>query len=139
MNRRINQLFNRLSEKPKTLFLVDSFGALLTAFLLFVVIRKLNPYVGMPTTVLTYLAATAGLFCIYSFTCFLFLKRRWTLFIRIIGVANLFYCVLTIGLLIKYYHLLTILGTSYFLLEITIIALLSYVELKVASEIKRIP
>ena len=132
MNSIINNLINHLSEKPKTLFLIDSLGAFLTAFFLFVVMRSLNVYFGMPKIVLTYLSAIAGLFCIYSISCFLFLKERWTLFIRIIAVANFLYCVVTLGLLIKYYSLLTILGTTYFLTEIIIIASLGFVELKVA-------
>ena len=109
----------------------------MTAFFLFIIMRQLNQYFGMPKTVLTNLSVIASLFCIYSTTCFLFLKGRWTLFIRIIGVANLLYCVLTIGLVIKYYSLLTIIGTIYFLIEIVIICGLSYVELKVATEIKK--
>lgn len=132
MNSIINNLINHLSEKPKTLFLIDSVGAFLTAFFLFAVMRSLNVYFGMPKIVLIYLSAIAGLFCIYSFSCFLFLKERWTLFINIIAVANFLYCVVTLGLLIKYYSFLTILGTTYFLTEIIIIALLGFVELKVA-------
>ena len=137
MNRIINKLINYLAEKQKTLFLIDSLGAFLTSFFLFVIMRQFNEYFGMPKTVLTYLFEIAICFCIYSTICFLFLKRRWTLFIRIIGIANLLYCALTIGLLIKYYPLLTIIGTIYFLIEIVIICGLSYVELNVATEIKK--
>jgi len=139
MNRNIEELIDQLSKKPKTLFLIDSLGAFFTSFFLFVVMRNLNQYFGMSTTAITYLAITASLFCIYSATCFLFLKERWTLYIKIIGIANLLYCGLTIGLMITYYSSLTILGTTYFLLEILIICRLSYVELKVAREIKNAP
>ena len=137
MNRIINNLINHLAEKQKRLFLIDSLGAILTAFFLFVIMRQFNGYFGMPKTVLTYLSLIAICFCIYSTTCFLFLKGRWTPFIRLIGIANLLYCALTIGLLIKYYSLLTIIGITYFLIEIIIIYVLSYVELRVATEIKK--
>lgn len=137
MNKLMINLINHLSKKQNTLFLIDSLGAFLTALFLFIIMQQLNQYFGMPKTVLTNLSVIAGLFCIYSTACFLFLKGRWTLYIRIIGVANLLYCVLTIGLLIKYYSLLTIIGTIYFLIEIVIICGLSYVELKVAAEIKK--
>jgi hypothetical protein len=137
MNRIINNLINHLAEKQKTLFLIDSLGAILTAFFLFVIMRQFNGYFGMPKTVLTYLSLIAICFCIYSTTCFLFLKGRWTPFIRLIGIANLLYCALTIRLLIKNYSLLTIIGTTYFLIEIIIICVLSYVELRVATEIKK--
>ena len=137
MNRIINKLINHLIEKPKTLFLIDSLGAIVTGFILFVIMRQLIEYIGMPKIVLTYLSFIAIFFCIYSTACFLFLKERWTPFIRLIGIANLLYCALTIGLLIKYYSLLTIIGTIYFLIEIVIICGLSYVELNVATEIKK--
>ena len=137
MNRIINKLINHLIEKPKTLFLIDSLGAVLTGFILFVIMRQLNEYIGMPKTVLTYLSFIAICFCIYSTACFLFLKERWTPFIRLIGVANLLYCALTVGLLIKYHSLLTIIGTICFLIEIVIICGLSYLELNVATEIKK--
>ena len=137
MNRIINKLINHLIEKPKTLFLIDSLGAVLTGFILFVIMRQLNEYIGMPKTVLNYLSFIAICFCIYSTACFLFLKERWTPFIRLIGVANLLYCALTVGLLIKYHSLLTIIGTICFLIEIVIICGLSYLELNVATEIKK--
>ena len=137
MNRIINKLINHLIEKPKTLFLIDSLGAIVTGFILFVIMRQLNEYIGLPKMVLTYLSFIAICFCIYSTACFLFLKERWTPFIRLIGIANLLYCALTIGLLIKYYSLLRIIGTIYFLIEIVIICGLSYIELNVATEIKK--
>ncbi|MNK23523.1 hypothetical protein D3C87_418170 [compost metagenome] len=135
---KINKLINNLSEKQRRLFLIDSFGAFLTAFFLFVVIRNLDRYFGMPKDVLTYLSVTASLLCMYSITCYLSLKQNWTIFMRIIGVANLLYCLLIFGLLIKYFSFLTILGTTYFLLEIIIIAFLGLVELKAATAIKNI-
>lgn len=136
MNSIINKLINHLAEKRRTLFLIDSLGAALTAFFLFVIMRQFNEYFGMPTTALTYLFVIAICFSIYSAVCFLFLKGCWTPFIRIIGVANLLYCALTIGLLIKYYPLLTIIEATYFLVEIVIICGLSYIELKVSSRNK---
>jgi hypothetical protein len=105
---------------------------MMTAFFLFVIMRQFNEYFGMPKTELTYLSAIAICFCFYSTACFLFLKGRWTPFIRLIGIANLLYCVLSIGLLIKYYPSLTIIGTTYFLIEIVIVFGLSYIELNVA-------
>lgn len=91
----------------------------------------------MPEEVLNYLSFTAICFGTYSAACFLFLKQRWTPFIRLIGVANLLYCVFTIALLIQYYSLLTLLGILYFLIEMVIICVLGYVELNVARKIKK--
>jgi len=132
----IEKLIKYFIEKQKTLFLIDSVGAFMTAFSLFVVMRQFNEYFGMPKNELTYLSVIAICLCIYSVTCFLFIKGDFTPFIRFIGVANLIYCALIIGLLIKYYPSLTIIGTIYFLSEIVIICILSYIELNVAKRNK---
>jgi hypothetical protein len=59
-----------------------------------------------------------------------------TPFIRFIGIANFIYCALAIGLLIKYYPLLTILGTTSFMIEVVIICGLSFVELNAETRNK---
>jgi hypothetical protein len=91
----------------------------------------------MPKTTLTYLSAIAACFCFYSAICFLILKENWIPFIRLISIANLLYCVLTMGLLITYYTQLTTLGSAYFLAEITLICVLVCIELTVARKIKK--
>lgn len=127
----MERLIKNFAEKQKKLLLIDSIGALMTAFFQFVIVRQFNEYFGMPKRESTYLSVIAVCFCIYSAACFLFLKGSLMPFIRVIGIANLLYCALTIGLLIKCYPLLTITGTTYFLSEIVIICVLSYVELTV--------
>lgn len=131
----IKKLITHLTQNPRTLFLIDSSGALLSAFFLFVVLKNLNAYFGTPETVLNYLSAIAACFCVYSATCFLLLKGNWTLFIRVIGIANLLYCILTLSLLIIYFPLHTYLGIIYFLAEIAVIGVLVYIELNVAAAI----
>jgi len=133
----MQKLIKYFAEKQKTLFLIDSIGALITAFSLFVVMRTFNAYFGMPEKELTYLSIIAVCFGIYSAFCFLFLKRELSPFIKLIGFANLFYCALTFGLIIKHYSSLTLMGIAYFLIEIIIIWALSYVELNVAKEINK--
>lgn len=133
MQRVIKNLLNHLSEKPRTIFLIDSLGAILTTFSLFLIKWYFNHYFRIPNTALTYLSIIASVFCIYSISCFLFLKEHWAFFIRIISFANLFYGFLILGLLIKYDHLLTTVGALYFLIEIVIICILSCLELKIAK------
>lgn len=135
-NRIMKKLTKYFTEKQKTIFLIDSLGAFMTAFFLFVIMRHLSGYFGMPQKELLYLFVLAISFCIYSAACFLFLKGGLTAFIRFIAIANLLYCAFTTGLLIKYHHLLTIIGTIYFLIEIVIICGLSYMEFSVAKRIK---
>jgi len=83
------------------------------------------------------LSAIAACLCIYSITCFFFLKTNWTPFIMTISFANLLYCILTMGFLIIYYPLFTIVGVTYFLVEITIIVGFAYIEFNVATATKK--
>lgn len=106
----------------------------MTAFSLFVIVRPFNAYFGLPKPVLTSLSGIAICLFIYSAACYVWLKGDLKPYLRFVGIANLSYCALTIGLLIHYSSLLTILGIAYFLVEIVIICALSYVELKVATK-----
>lgn len=120
-----------------TLFLVDSIGAFMTAFSLFFVMRHFDEYFKMPEIELTYLSAIALSYSIYSGGCYLFLQRGLMSFMKFIGFANLVYCALTLGLLIKYYTLLTKIDVTYFTTEIAIVCALGYLELSVANSNKQ--
>lgn len=130
----MNALLERLKLKPTTLFLIDSLGAFVTAFFLFAILRTFHQYVGMPPSTLTYLAIIAIIFCLYSITCFFFLNDHWQPFLRAISIANLFYCCLTLILVISYYQSITILGVAYFLGEIMVVGALVFIELKILNE-----
>lgn len=123
-------IIDQFKLKPKILFLIDGLGALLTAFFLFVILRTFNEYFGMPQTTLTYLSLIAVIFCLYSITCFFLLSDNWKPFLRVISIANLLYCILTLGLVIYNYQSVTLLGITYFLAEIIVICGLVFVELK---------
>jgi hypothetical protein len=121
----------------KKLFLIDGLGAFLTAFFLFVILRTFNEYIGMPKSILTLLSIIALVFGVYSFSCFFFLNKNRKPFLLTICIANILYCCLTLGLIIYYFPQLTILGITYFLLEIIVIGVLVYYEinvLKIASD-----
>lgn len=124
------------SKKPRALFLVDGLGAAWTSLSLFFVVGQYEPYFGMPIHILTYLSVLGLVYCIYSMSCFFFLKSYWTPCLRIIGMSNLLYCMVTMTLLYAYYHVLTPLGLAYFSGEILIIVSLVYIELRVASMLR---
>jgi hypothetical protein len=121
------------NEKPKTLFLIDGVGALMTALSLIVIVREFIEYFGMSKNEVNYLSLLAFCFCMYSAICYMFLKSNFLPFIRFVGIANSSYCALIIGLMIRYKSSITVIGIIYFLVEIIIICCLSYVELKVAN------
>lgn len=133
----ISEIFKQLEQKPKTLFLVDGLGAMITSFFLLVILINFNKYFGMPKTALSYLSTIAAFLCIYSTICFFFLKDNWNFHIRIISIANLLYCFLTIGFIIFNFATLTIIGTTYFLVEIIVIGGLVYIKFHVAIATKK--
>ena len=119
--------------KPRTLFLIDGSGALVTLISL-LAIRQWNEFFGMPAHTLVYLAVVAGGFSVYSLSCFLKFSEHWPLFLRAIAVANTCYCLATVTLLILHFEKLTSLGAAYFIGEIIIILALVFVEFKTASQ-----
>jgi hypothetical protein len=119
--------------KPKTLFLVDALGALLTAFFLTAMTSFFHGYIGMSQTILTTLAVIAFTFCIYSMSCFVFIKRNWQPFFKAIIISNILYCCATVACIIYSYQQLTFLGVIYFVLEIIVILVLLGIEIKAAG------
>jgi hypothetical protein len=133
----MQRFINKLVLNPKRLFFIDSLGAFLTALLLFAILRTFNEYFGMPKTTLSILIIIALIFCVYSLCCLFLVKKNWHLFLRAIIIANLLYSCLTLGLVIYNYPRLTILGVSYFLLEIVVVCGLVFLEINVLTTSKR--
>ena len=129
-------IIKKFTKSPRTFFLMDSLGALVTAFFIFAILRTFKEYVEMPQKVLTILSIIAVMFSLYSITCYFLLTKNWQLFLRTISIANLLYCFLTMGLVIYYYQSLTILGLTYFLIEMVVFGGLIFVELKVSGKCK---
>ncbi|MBL7706722.1 MAG: hypothetical protein JNM21_14345 [Taibaiella sp.] len=126
-----------LAKRTRVLFLMDAFGALITAFMLGIIWYNCCPWTGMPPGVLRKLALIALLLCSYSGVCALLLKKRRSSFIKGMAIANLLYCILTSVLLVIYYTELTILGIIYFVAELLVITLLVWLEYKVAVAIDK--
>lgn len=115
---------------PKRIFVLDGLGAWVSANLFFWVLAPFSRYVGMPSNVLYVLAAIAfGLF-IYSAACINLVKTSWKFSVGFLRVLNIAYSLVSIGLIIKYASRLTTLGWTYFILELTIIGVLIWIEYK---------
>lgn len=128
------KILDRLSLNPKNLFLIDGLGALLTTFLIGIVLRMFEYAFGMPSKFLTILSILACTFAVYSMRCYFLIGKNWRTYLKIIAVANLMYCLLTAVLVMLLYQQITILGIIYFIGEILIILGLVYVELSVSSK-----
>ena len=127
MKKRINPPILQTIQ-PKKLFLIDSIGALLSAFFLGVVLVRWESHIGMPAHILYTLATIALLFSLHSLYCFLRYGDHWKQRLKIVAIANLLYCSLTLALVIYFYHPLTILGVVYFIVEIIVVVMLSFID-----------
>ncbi|MFK7771537.1 MAG: hypothetical protein AB8F94_05325 [Saprospiraceae bacterium] len=130
--KQLESLIKQMASNPKVIFLIDGFGALLSVFLLGVVLVRLESLIGMPQQTLFFLAGIAVFFTIYSFFCAFRIKKNWRVFLKIIASFNLSYCILTFSLLLFHQDHITNIGNVYFLLEILTIASLALFEFKVA-------
>ncbi len=112
----------------KTIFLIDGLGAFVSASALMLVQWKFHQNFGMPLHILSILYFIAFVFSIYSISCFLFSDKNRLLFLKIIVVANLMYCCLTVGLVIYHHAKITTWGLAYFITEVAVIIGLVLIE-----------
>lgn len=127
------ETLHSLTSNPKKLFLFDGIGAVISAIFLGIVLVKLEVYFGMPKTVLYMLASLACTYALYSLSCSLFFPSSWRPLLKAIALANLLHCGLTLGLVVSFYQKLTVLGLTYFLLEMVIVVGLVVLERKASS------
>lgn len=122
-------MLQKFLKKPKNIFLLDSFGALLTTLLLYFVLRNFNDFFGLSKNVFKYLSIIAFALFIYSINCYFFVKQNWKLFLKIICIANILYCLLTLGFIIYCYKNISAFGIIYFLGEIIVISGIVFLEI----------
>ena len=118
---------------PYSLFRLDAFGAILTAFMHGFLLIRFKEFFGMPEDWLFYLAIAACCFAIYSTLCSIIKPKHWRPFLRIIASANISFCFITAYLIFRYFTDLTKFGILYFLVEIIVVVFLSLFELRKAA------
>jgi len=114
----------------KKLFLLDGIGAIISAFLLGIVLVKLEHLFGIPKSALYVLAALPCLFAIYDFYCYFKVEKYLGKYLKAIAIVNLLYCILSIGFALYHFQEITYLGWSYIIVEIIIVVALAIIELK---------
>lgn len=118
---------------PNKLFQIDGIGAIISAFLLGVVLVKFESLFGIPKATLFFLAALPCLFAIYDLYYCLNIDQQSGKALKRIAIVNLIYCCLSVGLAFFHWEHITVLGWGYILVEIVIVCLLVAVELRVAK------
>lgn len=121
--------FNNLLKNPKKVFLIDALGALISLFSFWCILYPLETYFGIPTSVLLVLSIIAIFLFLYSFSCYKLIKKHWKPYLKIIIILNSLYILFSIGLIFYHFKQLTFLGVSYFVIEITVIIVVLFVEI----------
>jgi hypothetical protein len=120
-------------KRIKLLFLIDGMGALLSAFLLGVVLVIFQPLFGIPVSTLYFLAALPCVFAAYDFYCYFGVKKGLGQSLKVIATANLLYCLLSLGFAFYHAESLTVLGWVYIVVEVLIVVTLALVEWKIGK------
>ena len=131
---KFEDLITKAELNPKKLFLIDGFGAILSAFLLGVVLVKFEELFGIPTSVLYFLATIPIFFVIYDVFCYQ-KHLKIGLLLKGIAVLNILYCCISIGLISCHFSSITILGWTYVIVEIILVSFLAMIEFRVGKRI----
>ncbi|WP_289039623.1 hypothetical protein [uncultured Zobellia sp.] len=129
----VKKIIDWANENPKKLFKIDGFGAILSAVLLGVVLVKLEHLFGIPKPTLYFLASLPCLFAIYDVCCYYKADKNIGVFLKGIGITNLGYCCLSIGLAIYHREKVTDWGWIYILIEVLVVCTLALIQLGVAK------
>ncbi|WP_428225417.1 hypothetical protein [Flavobacterium sp.] len=114
------------------LLLLDSIGAFFSGISLYVV-SQFESIFGISQQICNQLILFPFLFSLFSISAYLWSKHQWPKYIKTIALANLLYCCLTTAIMLINYGELSFLGISYFIIEIIILSLLAFYELKIAQ------
>ena len=119
---------------PRKLILIDAIGAILSSIIIVFGLIYLDDILGMPKKILRLLAVIPLFYFIYSLFCYLKIEKLNN-FLKIIALANLCYCLLTLTFVFYHFTKLTIFEILYFILEIIVLIILSIIELKTSKNI----
>jgi len=128
-------LVNKLTGNPRLLFIADGTGALLSTFLLGVILVRFESFFGMPKEALYILAAIPCIFILYDLLCYTLVKTNHSFYIKGIAFANPSYCVLSAGFLFHHHQSLSIFGWLYFVSEILLVVAIAGIELQSAKQL----
>ena len=130
------KVLTKLEANPKRLFIIDGIGAVASAFMLGIVLVRLESYIGIPPTSLYILAIIPLFFLVYDFKSYKSEDADTDSRLQGIAILNLLYCFLSIGF--TYYHRETVtsFGLAYVVVEILIILYIVVLELKIAGKVK---
>ena len=132
----LTSLIESLRRIPKKLFIVDGIGALLTTFLLSVILTKFESFFGIPSSTLYLMAVFPVVYFIFDLYAYNASSEYTGRNLKMIAIMNLLYCCISFGFCIYHMQEVTIWGWLYVLGEIAIIIFLSIFEISVGNGLK---
>lgn len=133
MNKLIQAILRKANLNPYSLFLIDSAGALLSVSLYMTLLARFETIFGVPQNIVYILSLLAGIYAIYSGSCYILKPINWQTYLKIIAMANILHCILTLCLIVACYQVFSILGILYFVNEIIVVSSLVAIELRTIS------
>ena len=119
--------------EPKTIFLIDGIGALLSAIMLALVMVRYQNIFGIPQNMLYFLAIWPCVFAVYDCYCFINKTRDNSTRLRVIALLNLIYIILSFLMATKHQAEIHGWGWAYIVAEIIVLFVLVNIELVVAK------
>ena len=121
--------FSRITKNHYDVFLLDAIGAFASIFLLFLLIVPNENFFGLSHSIAINLSIPILCLMIFSASCFFLKPTKWKVFMKFVVLGNLAYCLFTTIIILQNFKQLTILGVSYFLIEILVILLIVRIEI----------
>jgi hypothetical protein len=116
----MNELLIALKEKPKSIFLLDAFGAFASLLSLLILVFLTNELDAIPTRIKVGLSIL-----IFTFICcgitFYYVAKSIRRLLRVIIAYNILYTTISIFLLFTFFDELKGIGKSYLIIEILIL------------------
>jgi len=111
------------------LFLIDAIGACVSILCL-CFLNSFEHFFGVPKSVLSIFICVAIVLASYSFICFFTNPSNWRIYLVVIAILNIIYCIFTIYTIIQHADKITFFGYVYFIAELIIILILCFYEIK---------
>ncbi|MCG6153778.1 hypothetical protein [Leptospira bandrabouensis] len=130
----MNSQIQFLKNNPKYIFLIDGLGAILSGVLLFLVLPLYVDLLGMPMETLYTLSILPFVYAVYSLLCCILNPFQWKFYLRVIAIANFFYCTFTMFYLVMNLEKTSVICEIYFVLEMIVVVSLASFEWKLTKD-----
>lgn len=119
----------KITNNHNHVFLLDAVGATISIFLLLFVLVPYGNFFGLSSSTLINLSIPIFGLLLFSMLCFFLKPQNWKLFMKLLALGNLVYCLFTSLIILLNFKELTIWGVVYFLIEIVLILFIVSIEM----------